>query len=53
MGDIDPQGVINLDPRGFIGRIYEVAHLTLLQTKYVSCVPHSFKEEIFKFVFLS
>ena len=31
MGDDDPRGVANLDPRGMIGRIYVEYHLTLLQ----------------------
>ena len=30
----DPRGVVNLDPRGMIGRIYIEYHLTLLHTKY-------------------
>ena len=34
MGDDDPWGVANLDPRGMIGRIYVEYHLTLLHTKY-------------------
>ena len=34
MGDDDPPGVANLDPRGMIGRIYVVYHLLLLHTKY-------------------
>ena len=32
MGDDDPWGVANLDPRGMIGRIYVEYHLTLLYT---------------------
>ena len=31
MGDDDPMGVANLDPRGMIGRIY-VIYVTLLHT---------------------
>ena len=37
----------NLDPRGIVGRIYEGDHLTLLHTKYLSSVPHDFREEGF------
>ena len=29
-GGNEPRGVANLDPRGFVGRIYEGNHLTLL-----------------------
>ena len=36
MGDDDPRGMANLDPRGMIGRIYVEYHLTLLHTKYTS-----------------
>ena len=32
IGDDDPRGVANLDPRGMIGRIYVEYHLTLLNT---------------------
>ena len=45
MGANDPQGMANLDPRGFIGRIYVGDHQTLLHTKYLSCGPHSFREK--------
>ena len=48
MGDDDPWGVANLDPRGMIGRIYVEYHLTLLHTKYTSFRPCGFKEEDFK-----
>ena len=47
MGDDDPRGVINLDPRGMIGRIYVEYHLTLLHTKYTSFRPCGFREEDF------
>ena len=47
MGDDDPQGVANLDPRGMIGRIYVEYHLTLLHTKYTSFRTCCFKEEDF------
>ena len=46
-GDDDPGGVVNLDPRGMIGRIYVEYHLTLLQTKYTSFRPCGFREEDF------
>ena len=47
MGDDDPRGVANLDPRGMIGRIYVENHLTLLHTKYTSFRPCGFREEDF------
>ena len=31
------------------GRIYEVDHLTLLSTKYLSSGPHGFREDFFIF----
>ena len=48
MGDDDPRGVANLDPRGMIGRIYVEYHLTLLHTKmakYTSFRPCDFRED--------
>ena len=45
MGANEPRGMANLDPRGMVGRIYEGDHLTLLNTKYLSSVPHGFREE--------
>ena len=47
MGDDDPRGVTNLDPRGIIGRIYVEYHLTLLHAKYTSFRPGGFREEDF------
>ena len=47
MGDDDPRGVANLDPRGMIGRIYVEYHLTLLHTKYTSFRPCGLREEDF------
>ena len=47
MGDDDPQGVANLDPRCMIGRIYVEYHLTLLHPKYTSFRPCGFREEDF------
>ena len=35
MGANEPRGVVNLDPRGMVGRIYVGDHLTLLHIKYV------------------
>ena len=47
MGANDPRGMANLDPRGFIGRIYVGDHQTLL-----SCGPHNFrKKDSFNFFF--
>ena len=43
----DPRCVVNLDPRGMIGRIYVEYHLTLLHTKYTSFRPCGFREEGF------
>ena len=45
--DDDPRGVVNLDPRGMIGRIYIEYLLTLLHTKYTSFRPCGFREEDF------
>ena len=45
MGDDDPRGVANLDPRGIIGRIYVEYHLRLLRTKYTNFRPCGFKED--------
>ena len=45
MGDDDPQGMTNLDPRGIIGRNYVEYHLTLLHTKYTSFMPGGFRED--------
>ena len=47
LGDDDPRGVANLDPRGMIGRIYVEYHLTLLHTKYKSFRPCGLREEDF------
>ena len=47
MGDDDPRGMANLDPRGMIGRIYLEYHLTLLHTKYTGFKPCGFREEDF------
>ena len=47
MGDDDPRGVANINPRSMIGRIYVGFHLTLLQTKYTSFRPYGFGEEDF------
>ena len=45
MGDDDPMGVANLDPRGMIGRIYVGYHLTLLHVIYTSFRPCGFGED--------
>ena len=49
MGDNDPQGVANLDPKGMIGRIYVGYHYTLLHTKYTGFRPCGFREDFFIF----
>ena len=48
VGDDDPRGVANLDPRGINGRIYVEYHLTLLHTKYTSLRPCGLEKKIFK-----
>ena len=48
VGDDDPRGVANLDPRGINGRIYVEYHLTLLRTKYTSLRPCGLGKKIFK-----
>ena len=45
LGNNDPRGVANLDPRGMIGRIYVEYHLTLPHTKYTSFRPCGFRED--------
>ena len=45
MGANDPWGMASLGPRGLIGWNYVGDYLTMLHTKYVSCGPHSFREE--------
>ena len=52
MGDDDPQGMTNLNPRSMIGRIYVGYQLLLLHTKYKSYGPHGLREEDFFFIFL-
>ena len=47
MGDNEPRGVANLDPRGMVGRIDVDDHLTLLHTKCLSSVRYGFREEDF------
>ena len=47
MGANGLRGVVSLDPRGLIGRIYVVDDYTLLHTKYISSGPHGFREEDF------
>ena len=47
IGDDDPRGVANLEPRGMIGRIYVEYHLTLLHIKYTSFRPCGFRDEDF------
>ena len=53
MGDYDPRGVANLDPRGMIGRIYVEYHLTLLHTKYTSLGLVVFEQRFFVFPIIS
>ena len=42
-----PRGGACMDPRGMVGRIYEVDHYTMLHTKYESSGPCDFGEEDF------
>ena len=49
VGVNDPRGIANLDPRGKDGRIYVGDHYTLLHTKYMSCRPHGFREDVLRF----
>ena len=46
MGAKDNRGGGNFDPRGMVGRIYVGGHQTLLHTKYISCGPRGFREDI-------
>ena len=43
MGDGDPRGMANLDPRGMIGKIYVEYHLTLLHIGLVVLEKKIFK----------
>ena len=49
MGDDDPRGVTNLDPRGIIGRIYVEYHLTLLHTNMQALGLVVLEKKIFKY----
>ena len=49
MENLDPKGGASLDHRGLIGRIYVDNQKTLLCTKYISCDPHSFREDYISF----
>ena len=43
---LDTRGIGgSLDPRDLIGRIYVGDHQTLLDTKYISCGPHGFRND--------
>ena len=44
---MSPGGVADLVPSGMVGMIFEVDHLRLLNTKYLSSGPHGFGEEDF------
>ena len=44
---MSPGGVADLGPRGMVGRICEVDHLRLLNTKCLNSGPHGFGEEDF------
>ena len=37
-------GVSNMDGRGMVGTIYVGDYKTMLQTNYISCWPHGFRE---------
>ena len=43
----DPEGLVNLEPRGMVGMIYVGDHQTLLYTKYISCGPYGYGIEDF------
>ena len=45
----DPRGVVNVDPRDMIARIYTGDHYIMLHTKYISCGPHSFRRRFLSF----
>ena len=46
---LTPRGMVNLDPRGMVGRIYEEDYQTLLHTKYRSSGSCGFREDVFSF----
>ena len=43
----DPEGLANLEPRGWVGMLYVGDHQTLLYTKYISCGPYGYRIEAF------
>ena len=43
----DPEGLVNLEPRGMVGMIYVGDHQTLLYTKYIRCGPYGYGIEDF------
>ena len=43
----DPEGLVNLEPRDMVGRIYLGDHKTLPYTKYISCGPDGYGIEDF------
>ena len=48
----DPEGLVNLEPRGMVGMIYVGDHQTLLYyTMYLSCGPYGYGTEDFFQVF--
>ena len=46
-----PRGVVDMDPRGTVGRIYKEDHYTLLHMKYESSGPCGCGEEEFFMIF--
>ena len=38
----DPEGLVNLEPRGMVGMIYVGDHQTLLYIKHISCWPYGY-----------
>ena len=53
METINLQGLAKFDPRGMNGTIYVEDHKPLLHTKYQSCGPSGFREEVFFYFFFS
>ena len=41
----DPDGLVNLEPRGMVGMIYVGDHQKLQYTKYKSCGPYGYGTE--------
>ena len=53
METLDHRDGASLDPKDFIGRIYEGDHLTLLHARHINCGHHGFRVEFKIFPIIS